>query len=33
VTRIGRIVAQGGLRARRGDQFVDIEAHGHDHFA
>jgi thiamine-monophosphate kinase len=33
VTRIGRIVAQGGLRARRGAQPVDIEARGHDHFA
>ncbi len=33
VTRIGRIVAQGGLRAWRDDRVVDIEARGHDHFA
>jgi thiamine-monophosphate kinase len=33
VTRIGRIVASGGLRAWRGDEAVDIEARGHDHFA
>ena len=33
ITRIGHIVAQGGLRARRGDRVVDIEARGHDHFA